>query len=99
MEPFGPENLRPVFLVKNVIDNGYSKVVKEEHLRFCLKKNNITLTGIGFNMASKYEFLKYKQPVDVVFKIDVNEWNGEKNLQLRVIDCLPSGEINYKSIN
>lgn len=99
MEPFGPENLRPVFLVTNVIDNGYSKVVKEEHLRFCLKKNNITLTGIGFNMASKYEFLKYKQPVDVVFKIDVNEWNGEKNLQLRVIDCLPSGEINYKSID
>jgi single-stranded-DNA-specific exonuclease len=99
MEPFGPENLRPVFLVKNVIDNGYSKVVKEEHLRFCLKKNNITFTGIGFNMASKYEFLKFKQPVDVVFKIDVNEWNGEKSLQLRVIDCLPSDEINYKSIN
>ncbi|MFC0771872.1 single-stranded-DNA-specific exonuclease RecJ [Terrimonas alba] len=99
MEPFGPENLRPVFLVKNVTDNGYSKIVKEEHLRFCLKKNNITLTGIGFNMASKYEFLKYKQPVDVVFKIDVNEWNGEKNLQLRVIDCLPSDEINYKSTN
>ncbi|WP_276500450.1 single-stranded-DNA-specific exonuclease RecJ [Terrimonas pollutisoli] len=99
MEPFGPENLRPVFLVKNVTDNGYSKIVKEEHLRFCLKKNNITLTGIGFNMAPKYEFLKYKQPVDVVFKIDVNEWNGEKNLQLRVIDCLPSDEINYKSTN
>ena len=50
-------------------------------------------------MASAYEFLKYKQPVDVVFKIDVNEWNGEKNLQLRVIDCLPSEEINYKSID
>lgn len=96
MEPFGPENLRPVFLVRNVTDNGYSKIVKEEHLRFCLKKNNITLTGIGFNMAGKYDLLKYKQPVDVVFKIDVNEWNGQKNLQLRIIDCLPS-ETNYQS--
>jgi single-stranded-DNA-specific exonuclease len=27
-----------------------------------------------------------KEPVDIVFKIDENEWNGEKNLQLRVID-------------
>src|SRR5688572_10937435 len=90
MEPFGPENLRPVFIAKNVMDTGYSKIVKEQHVRFSLRKNNITFTGIGFNMAEKYEFLKYNQPVDVVFKIDVNEWNGEKNLQLRVIDCRPA---------
>ncbi len=90
MEPFGPENLRPVFIAKNVVDTGYSKIVKEQHIRFSLRKNNITLTGIGFNMVEKYEFLKYKQPIDVVFKIDVNEWNGEKNLQLRVIDCRPA---------
>ena len=90
MEPFGPENLRPVFIAKTVVDTGYSKIVKEQHVRFSLRKNNITFTGIGFNMAEKYEFLKYNQPVDVVFKIDVNEWNGEKNLQLRVIDCRPA---------
>ena len=90
MEPFGPENLRPVFIAKNVVDTGYSKIVKEQHVRFSLRKNNMTFTGIGFNMAEKYEFLKYKQLVDVVFKIDVNEWNGEKNLQLRVIDCRPA---------
>lgn len=93
MEPFGPENLRPVFIAKNVVNSGYSKIVKEQHIRFSLRKNNITFTGIGFNMVEKYECLKYNQPVDVVFKIDVNEWNGEKNLQLRVIDCRPS-EVN-----
>jgi single-stranded-DNA-specific exonuclease len=90
MEPFGPENLRPVFIARNVVNTGYSKIVKEQHLRFSLRKNNITFTGIGFNMSEKFECLKYSQPVDVVFKIDVNEWNGEKNLQLRVIDCRPS---------
>ena len=87
MEPFGPENLRPVFIAKNVIDTGYSKIVKEQHLRFSLRKNNITFTGIGFNMADKYDCLKSKQPVDIIFKIDVNEWNDQKNLQLRIIDC------------
>jgi single-stranded-DNA-specific exonuclease len=90
MEPFGPENLRPVFIAKNVVDTGYSKIVKEQHVRFSLRRNNVTFSGIGFNMAEKYEFLKYNQPVDLVFKIDVNEWNGEKNLQLRVIDCRPA---------
>lgn len=32
MEPFGPDNLRPVFLAKKVMDTGYSKIVKEEHI-------------------------------------------------------------------
>jgi single-stranded-DNA-specific exonuclease len=90
MEPFGPENLRPVFITKNVVDTGYSKIVKEQHVRFSLKKNNIIFTGIGFNMADKYEHLKYKQPIDIVFKIDINEWNDQKSLQMRVIDVRPS---------
>ena len=90
MEPFGPENLRPVFIVKNVTDTGYSKVVKEQHLRFSVRQNGVTFTGIGFNMAEKYNLMINKLPVDIVFKIDVNEWNGEKNLQLRVIDCRPT---------
>lgn len=91
MEPFGPENLRPVFLARNVVDTGYSKIVKELHLRFSLKQNNKTFTGIGFNLSEKYECLRQNQPCDIVFKLDVNEWNGEKNLQLRVLDCRPSG--------
>jgi single-stranded-DNA-specific exonuclease len=86
MEPFGPENLRPVFLARNVMDSGYSKIVKEQHLRFSLKQDNVVLTGIAFGMAEKLPLLQLKKPVDIVFKIDENEWNGEKSLQLRVID-------------
>jgi single-stranded-DNA-specific exonuclease len=86
MEPFGPENLRPVFIAKNVMDSGYSKIVKEQHVRFSLRQHNVSLTGIGFCMADKFHLLQKKQPVDIVFKIDENEWNGEKTLQMRVID-------------
>jgi single-stranded-DNA-specific exonuclease len=92
MEPFGPENLRPVFIAKKAIDTGYSKIVKEQHVRFSLRQDNTTLTGIGFSMADKFSLLQMKKPVDIVFKIDENEWNGEKNLQLRVIDCRISDE-------
>ena len=89
MEPFGPENLRPVFIAKNVMDTGWSKIVKEQHIRFSLKQDNIIFTGIGFGMAEKFHLLQQKKPVDIVFKIDENDWNGQKNLQLRVIDIQP----------
>ncbi len=86
MEPFGPDNLRPVFIAKKVWNTGYSKIVKEEHIKFSLKQNGIVLTGIAFKMADKFHLLQMQKPIDVVFKIDENEWNGNKTLQLRVID-------------
>jgi len=51
-----------------------------------LRQDNITLTGIGFGMAEKLPLLQMKKPVDIVFKIDENDWNGQKSLQLRMID-------------
>jgi single-stranded-DNA-specific exonuclease len=86
MEPFGPENMRPLFVVKNVTDSGYSRVVKDQHIKFSLRQDNILFNGIGFGMAKKFSLLESKKPVDVVFTLDENDWNNEKHLQLRVID-------------
>jgi len=94
MEPFGPENMRPVFVATQVMDTGYSKIVKELHLRFVVKQNEKTFTGIGFNMADKFHLLEKKKPLDIVFTIDENEWNGETNLQLKVIDIRLSSPIS-----
>ena len=88
MEPFGPENMRPVFIAKNVLDTGYSKIVKEEHIRFVVKHDKYSFTGIGFNLAAKFDLLK--KPFDLVFTIDENEWNGNTSLQLKVIDLRSS---------
>jgi single-stranded-DNA-specific exonuclease len=86
MEPFGPENMRPVFVAKNVWDTGYSKIVKDLHIRFVVKQDNFTLTGIGFNLAGKFHLLQLQKPIDIVFTIDENEWNGTTTLQLKVVD-------------
>lgn len=86
MEPFGPENMRPVFVTRNVIDSGYSRIVKDNHIRFTLKQNNHAFTGIGFNLSEKFSLLQKNLPIDVVYTIDTNEWNGEQSLQLRIID-------------
>ena len=86
MEPFGPENMRPVFLSRHVADLGYSKIVKNDHIRFALNQDGKSFSGIGFNMAEKFPLLLQKIPIDIVFTMDENEWNGEKTLQLKVID-------------
>ena len=86
MEPFGPGNMRPVFIATNITDAGYSKIVKDLHIRFVVKQNDIRFTGIGFNMADKFHLLESKQPIDIIFMLDENVWNGETTLQLKVID-------------
>lgn len=93
MEPFGPENARPVFLIKNLRDSGYSRIVKEEHIRFSLREQQVTITGIGFRMADKFPLLAHQQPVDIVCYLDENEWNDNKQLQVKVIDIRPAGTV------
>ena len=86
MEPFGPENMHPTFIAKRVTETGYSKILKELHVRFVIKQHDIVLNGIGFNMSDKFYLLSMKMPLDIVFTIDENEWNENKTLQLKVID-------------
>lgn len=94
MEPFGPENALPVFIARNVVNTGYSKVLKDQHIRFSLQQNKIIFTGIGFNMASKFHLLNFNKPLDIVFTLDENEWNGNKHLQLKMIDFRISEQNN-----
>ncbi len=89
MEPFGPGNMAPIFIAKNVVDTGFSKVVKESHLRIVAQQGHFTFSGIGFSMAEKYKLIENRQPFDLVFKIVENEWKGNKTLQLRIEDIKP----------
>jgi single-stranded-DNA-specific exonuclease len=86
MEPFGPGNMRPVFISRYVMNTGHSKIVKDQHIRFIVKQNNTTISGIGFNMADRFHLLEMNHPIDIVFMLDLNDWNGEKYLQLKVMD-------------
>ncbi|HRG82273.1 MAG TPA: single-stranded-DNA-specific exonuclease RecJ [Chitinophagaceae bacterium] len=86
MEPFGPENPGPVFMAKEVMNTGWSKIVKEQHIKFSLKQNQVIMSGIGFGLAAKFPLLEKNEPLDIVFRVDENEWNGSRTLQLRMID-------------
>ncbi len=95
MEPYGPENLRPVFITRNVYENGFSKIVKEHHVKFSLKQGATVMEGIGFGMAGKFNLLQPNVPLDVVYTLDLNTWNGISRLQLRVLDIKTSDETNF----
>ncbi len=88
MEPFGPENTKPLFISRCVTDTGYSRLLKEKHIRFSFRQDETVISGIGFNMADKMELLR--KPVDIVYTLDENEWNGVKSLQMKMIDLRAS---------
>lgn len=91
-EPFGPTNLNPVFVTRNVSNkNGMSKIVKELHVRFVVaQSDSYAFVGIGFGMADKFDVVASGKPFDIVYTIDENEWNGQKSLQLKVLDIRAS---------
>ncbi|HEY1033087.1 MAG TPA: single-stranded-DNA-specific exonuclease RecJ [Flavipsychrobacter sp.] len=90
-EPFGPTNLRPVFVSKHVHDyQGYSRIVKEQHIKFVVHQHNgIVVDGIGFGMAEKFDMVQ-RGPFDIVYTLDENDFNGNTKLQMRVLDIRPS---------
>ena len=85
MEPFGPDNTKPVFCVRNVNNVG-CRIVKEDHLRFEVMQDNFSINGIGFQLAEKYERLERPAKMDIVFTLEENHFNGRTSLQMKVID-------------
>lgn len=88
-EPFGPENMTPVFLTKNVVDSGYAKPIGKEgeHLKLFVKQNGSQpMDAVGFNLGKKLEIVQGLKPFDMVYSIDENHWNGNVSVQLRVRD-------------
>ncbi|WP_396166885.1 single-stranded-DNA-specific exonuclease RecJ [Flavobacterium sp.] len=88
-EPFGPENMTPVFLSKSVIDSGYAKTLGNdaEHLKAFVKQNNSpNLNAIGFGLGDKIDVVKNRNPFEAVYVLEENEWNGTVSLQLQLRD-------------
>lgn len=88
--PFGPRNMSPTFMTKDLTDTGYGKKVGTDlsHLKAAITQNNRgqRIDCIGFNLGDKYDLIANKKPFMAAYSIDDNEWNGEVSLQLRLKD-------------
>ena len=88
-EPFGPQNMTPTFMSKNIKDTGYAKPLgkNDEHLKLFIKQNNSEGFGaIGFGLGKKLDLVTNQKPFDAVYCIDENEFNGNVTVQLRIKD-------------
>lgn len=83
--PHGPHNMTPVFCSRKVLDTGFAKVVGNNHLKLELYQPGTKLSkieAIAFNKGDYLNFFKRNIPVDIVYKIKVNEFRGVTSIQL-----------------
>ena len=81
--------MKPVFLIKNLKDAGYSRKVgaDESHLKLSVvSEGGQRMDGIGFNLGKWYDKINKGNPFNIVFTIEENYWNGNTSLQLNIKD-------------
>lgn len=89
LEPFGLGNSEPVFVSRGLVVKEAKLVGREgKHLSFYFKSpvSNVFIRGIAFNMGNIFPQIKPEKVIDVVYNLLLDEWNGDKRLQLRIKD-------------
>ena len=89
-EPFGPDNLKPIFYTHQVYDFGTSRVVgrNQEHIKLELVDNQTSnvMNGIAFGQSSQARYIKSKQAFDICYTIEENSHKrGEVQLFIESI--------------
>jgi single-stranded-DNA-specific exonuclease len=86
-EPHGPGNRKPVFLTSNVFVSSF-KVLKEKHIKLTCQQPNceVQIDAIVFNRPDLVNLVESKQPINLVYTLESNEWRGKKTLQLNIKD-------------
>jgi single-stranded-DNA-specific exonuclease len=91
--PFGPQNMRPVFVANGLRDNGFGKCVGEDksHLKLNLidATDKKTYNAIGFGLGHKKEITSNGNSFKAAFNLDENNWNGMTSIQLLLKDIQP----------
>ncbi len=85
-KPHGPGNMTPIFRTNNIKDSGASRIVKEKHLKLGAEQSGIKFDGIGFGMGHTYKIVSENKLFDACYSIELNEYKGQQNLQLKVRD-------------
>lgn len=86
-EPFGMENSRPKFLIKDCKINDISFMGKEDnHLRLQVDQFGTVKKVVGFSMSKNFVDIKNNDKIDIVVELGVNEWNGNRSLEIYLLD-------------
>jgi single-stranded-DNA-specific exonuclease len=91
LEPCGSENPHPLLLSRDVRVAGHRAVGNEgRHLKLALTDGQVAWDAIAFRQGDWAQ--KLPDRIDLVYNLEVNEWNGQRRLQLNVQDIRPTGD-------
>jgi len=86
LAPFGMKNPKPIFMVKEIPFEARRIGSDRTHLKLQFKKENYRIEGIGFGFGHLQPHLSPGTKVSVVGELGINEWNGQKKVQIVVQD-------------
>ncbi len=85
-EPFGIGNPAPVFHARGAHLAGSPRKLGSDGLRLTLEAGTSTIDALGWGMASRAAQLDVSRPVDLVFRLERDEYRGQSRLQLKLAD-------------
>lgn len=88
-EPFGPGNMRPIFVSKDVCVEGVPTIVGNGHLKMKVRQGESAVFDcIGFNMHDFEPRLRNcsQDKIDIAYVLEENRWNGRRTIQMRLKD-------------
>jgi hypothetical protein len=94
LEPYGADNPRPRFLATGLTIDGQPRRIGggERHLTFRVRQGGTAVRAVAFGMGDRLEeLLSADGECSVVFTPKLNEWNGNRSVEMEVIDFRPEG--------
>ena len=89
--PYGEENPKPKFLIKDLTIIDCQLVGQDgKHLRLTIGDDQISKKAIGFSFGEWFSRIKKGDKIDLISEIEINEWNGNRELQLKIVDLRQS---------
>jgi single-stranded-DNA-specific exonuclease len=89
--PFGPENLRPTFMSRDVSVANYPYNVGRNHLKLKVVKDGISLDLIGYNLGDYLPLLKKNSIIDIAYTLEYNRFGDKSSIQGKLRDLKIKG--------
>ena len=90
LEPFGTANPAPAFVMRNANLRRVSPIGGGKHLRMTVEKDGVSMGAVWFGMTLAALDFDTAEPVDLMFRLGINEFRGETSLQMTLIDARPT---------
>lgn len=86
LAPFGQSNKMPIFSTKELSIIDFRYLSGNKHLKITLSDGKNLIDGIAFGLGELFDLLMHGQHFEVAFCLEINEWQGERKLQLNIKD-------------